>query len=46
MFTKDWDSTPLPTLPREGNAINSGRHFLTSIIGPHYTINNARLESG
>ena len=48
LFVKDWDSIPLPTLPREGklNEFDRWAPFLTSYVGPHYTINNARLESG
>jgi hypothetical protein len=39
LFQRDWDALPVPTLPREG------KHFSLIDIGPHYTTNNARLET-
>lgn len=40
MFTKDWDTLPLPCLPREGS------HFLLNnqIKGPQYEVTNKKLE--
>ena len=41
LLTRDWDSLPLPSLPREGK---SSIFIIFLKLGPQYTTINSKLE--